>query len=194
MIKVLLLFFVLLMSSCASFDRTNILPGQRVPGPGFSFMVPTEKFWSAVEYGTSNKIHLFQLNDLDSYSILVSLNRGPRFGMYKNAETHLRVLKSHRNNEFKPAGIFWLSHDEWLEPKYGDLCVRYTYKAEDWHGRNNKGPAMVDLIGMSCKFPEFPNVLISIEFSRRYELNAKTVDITAFADELFSSFEYQSND
>jgi hypothetical protein len=53
---------------------------------------------------------------------------------------------------------------------------------------------MVDLIGMSCEFPEYPNVLISIEFSRRYERNAKTVDITPFADELFASFEYQSDD
>ena len=193
MIKNVLLFLVLLMSGCTHFDRTNILPGQRVPVPGFSFSVPTQKAWSAIEYGTSNKIHLFQLNYLDSYTILVSLNRGPRFGMYKNPETHLRVLKSHRKNASKPAGLVWLSHDEWLEPKYGELCVRYTYKAEDWHGRNNKGPAMIDLIGMSCKYPEYQNVLISMEFSRRYELDAETVDITPYADELFASFEYDSD-
>lgn len=192
MIKSLSIFLVLLMSSCASFDRTNILPGQRVPGPGFSFTVPTERVWSAVEYGTSNKIHLFQLNDSDSYSILVSLNRGPRFGMYNSAEAHLRVLKKHQNIELKSAGLFLHSHNEWLEPKYGDLCVRYAYKAEDWKGRNKKGSAMVDLIGMTCEFPEITNVLISIEFSRRSEPNADFVDITPFADELFASFEYQS--
>ncbi len=193
MIKSLLLCVAVLITGCASFDRTHILPGQRVPVPGFSFTVPTERAWTAVEFGTSNKIHLFQLNDLDSYSILVSLNRGPRSGMYQNAESHLLALKYHKQFEDSPAGVFVLSHDEWLEPRYGDLCVRYSYKAEDWHGRNKKGPAMVDLIGLTCEYPEQPNVLIRVEFSRRYEQHAEAVDITPYADEVFASFEYESD-
>lgn len=193
MLKSLLLCVVVVISGCASFDKTHILSGQRVPGPGFSFTVPTERAWTAVEYGTSNKIHLFQLNNQDSYSILVSLNRGPRLGMYQDAESHLLALKYHRQLEPTPAGFFWLSHNEWIEPRYGDLCVRYSYKAEDWHGRNSKGPAMVDLIALICEFPEQPNVLISIELSRRYEQYAEVVDITPYADELFASFEYESD-
>ena len=193
MIKFSSVFLILLISSCASFDRTNILPGQRVPGLGFSFSVPTEKAWSAVEYGTSNKIHLFQLNDLDNYSILVALNRGPRYGMYKNAESHLRALKFSNQMEFNSISWILLNRDEWLEPKYGKLCVGYSYKAEDWHGKNIQGPIIVDLIGLACEHQEIPNVLISIEFSRRSETNAEIVDIKPYAEQLFSSFEYHSN-
>tara|TARA_R110002167_G_scaffold14879_22_gene59966 strand:+ start:2411 stop:2992 length:582 start_codon:yes stop_codon:yes gene_type:complete len=192
MVKSLLIFFVLFISSCASFDRTNILSDQRVPGLGFSFSVPTEKAWSAVEYGTSNKIHLFQLNDLDNYSILVALNRGPRYGMYKNAETHLRALRFSKQVELNKENWLLLNHEEWLEPKYGKLCVGYSYKAEDWHGRNIEGPITIDLIGLACEHQEMPNVLISIEFSRRSELHAEIVDIRGYADQLFSSFEYHS--
>jgi hypothetical protein len=192
MIKCFSLVLILLISSCASFDRTNILPDQRVPGLGFSFSVPTEKAWSAVEYGTSNKIHLFQLNDLDNYSIRVSLNRGPRYGMYQNAEMHLRALKFSKQMEFNSPSWLLLSHDEWLEPKYGKLCVGYSYQAEDWHGRTIQGPITVDLIGLACEHQEMRNVIISIEFSRRSEPSANRVDIKPYAEKLFSSFEYHS--
>jgi hypothetical protein len=147
-----------------------------------------------VEYGTSNKIHLFQLNDVDNYSIVVALNRGPRFGMYQNAESHLRALKLSKYLDFRSADLKLLAHSEWLEPKYGKLCVTYTYKAEDWKGRHKDGPALVDLIGLACEFPVIPNVLISVEISRRYETDAKNVDLRPFADELFSSFEYSRID
>lgn len=193
MIKIYFVFLSLLISSCASFDRTNILSDQRVPGLGFTFSVPTEKAWSAVEYGTSNKIHLFQLNDLDNYSILVALNYGPRYGMYKNAESHLRALKFTKQMEFNSTSLLILNHDEWLETKYGKLCVSYSYKAEDWHGRDIEGPIIVDLIGLACEHQELPNVLVSIEFSRRSELNADIVDIKPYAEQLFSSFEYHSD-
>lgn len=191
MIKIIFVFLGLLISSCASFDKTNILPGQRVPGLGFSFSVPTEKPWSAVEYGTSNKIHLFQLNYQDNYSIIVSLNRGPRYGMYEDAASHLRALKFSKQREYRSLSLLLLDRDEWLEPKYGKLCVGYSYKAEDWQGNNVQEPKIVDLIGLACEHPEIPNVLINIEFSRRSELSADIVDINAYAEQLFSSFEYQ---
>ncbi len=185
------MFLVLtMMTSCVSFDRANILPGQAVPGLGFSFEVPTQNNWTAVEYGSGNKIHLFQLNDQDSYSISVSLNRGPRKGMYQNAETHLKALKFSQSIEPIPAGFVLHSHQEWVEPLYGKLCVRYTSKAEDWRGRNKEGPALVDLVGLSCDHPEIPNVIIKTEISRRYEVNADYVDLTLYADALFASFQY----
>lgn len=182
----------IMMASCATFDRTNILPGQKVPGLGFSFEVPTQNNWTAVEYGSGNKIHLFQLNNEDSYSIIVTLNRGPYFGMYKSAESHLRAIKQAKNLEPNPAGFTLHSHQEWAEPIYGDLCVRYTSKAEDWRGRNKAGPALIDLVGLSCNHPEIPNVIINAEISRRYEVDAAQVDLALYADDLFSSFEYDS--
>ena len=188
----LMFFMLLIVTSCASFDRTNIQPGQTVPGLGFSFEVPTYNSWTAVEYGNGNKIHLFQLNNEDSYSIVVTLNRGPRRGMYRSAEYHLRVLKKVKSLESKPLGLIVHSHQEWLEPAYGELCVRYSSKAEDWNGRNNEGPALVDVVGLSCKHPEMDNVIINTEISRRYEVNAQPVDLAIHADALFSSFEYHS--
>jgi len=189
----ILLLVVTLLCSCASFDRTNILPGQQVVGLGFSFSVPTEKAWFAAEYGTSHRIKLNQLNDDERYAILVSLNRGPVSGMFQDAETHLRVLQYHKQTEVSPAGFFPLSHDEWVDSQYGRLCVRYTSLSEDWRGRNHKGGAtMVSLIGLSCEHPEIPNVLITFEISRRYEVDALPRDLAAYADKLFSSIEYQS--
>ncbi len=187
--KILILASCLLVS-CASFDRTNILPGQRVPGPGYSFVVPTEHAWSAVEYGTSNKIHLFQLNDQDNYSIVVALNRGPRSGMYDTAEAHLRAFRLSQYLGLKSSGLHLLHHAEWLEPMYGKVCVAYSYGAEDWQGRAKRGPALKDVFGLACEFPSVSNVLINIELSRRYEPSAEIVDLQTIAHALFSSFKY----
>jgi hypothetical protein len=190
MIRSLILF--LLLTSCASFDRTNILPGQRVIGLGFSFTVPTQKSWFAVEYGSSHRIKLSQLNQHDSYSILVSLNRGPRAGMYQSAEAHLQAFQQHKNFKLQSAGLIRLQHEGRVDARYGELCVWSSTQDEDWRGRNNVGPALVDSIALSCLHPEIPNVLISINISRRYELDGAAENIAAYADELFSSLEYQS--
>jgi len=180
----------LLLSACSTFDRTNIPPGQRVDGLGFSFEAPTDHAWFAAEYGTSNRIKLIQLNDDDRYTILVSLNRGPGRGMYQTAETHLRVFQRHKQIEAQPPGYFLLDHQEWVDEQYGHLCIRYTSSAKDWRGRSKKGAALINMIGLSCEHATLPNVLISVELSRRFEVDSKEVDIKPFADALFSSIEY----
>jgi len=188
------LLLILLLSSCATFDKTNIPPGYRVIGLGFSFTVPTQKSWFAVEYGTSHRIKLSQLNNQDSYSILVSINRGPSQGMYQTPEAHLQAIRHHKHRKFRQAGLIHHNQNEWADSQYGKLCVRYTSSSEDWRGRNNAGPATVDLVGLSCPHPELHNVLISIDLSRRSDTDAAKVDLTAYADELFSSVEYISAD
>lgn len=190
MIKSMLLFLILLLSACATFDKTNIQPGERVKGLGFSFTVPTEKSWFAVEYGTSHRIKLSQLNDDDRYSILISLNRGPRFGMYPRAEDHLSAAVNSYRMEPIPTGLTKLFHKEWLDLRYGELCVRQTSLSEDWRGRNNKGPAIVETIELTCEHQELENVLISIELSRRYEKDSAAIELATYADEIFSSIEY----
>lgn len=185
---------MLLLSSCATFDKTNILPGQAVKGYGFSFAVPTEKPWFAVVYGTSHRIKLRQLNDLDSYSILVSLNRGPRTGMYQSAEDHLAALKHHLFLDQGAKGLIQHRHTEAVDSRYGELCIRHTSFNEDWRGRNNAGPAMVETITLTCPHPGLDNVLISTEFSRRYETHANKVDVESLADQLFASFEFTAED
>lgn len=190
MFRILICYGMLLLSACASFDKTNIPPGQRVEGLGFSFEVPTKRSWFAAEYGTSNRIKLIQLNDEDSYIILVSLNRGPGRGMYPTAEEHLRVFQRHKQIEVQPPGYFLLDHHEWIDEQYGHLCIRYTAKAKDWRGRSKKGAALIDTVGLTCEHSTLPNVLISVELSRRFESYSQEVDIKPFADALFSSIEY----
>jgi hypothetical protein len=190
MTKSTLLLLILLLSSCASFDKTNIPPGQRVVGLGFSFTVPTQKPWFAVEYGTSHRIKLSQLNHLDSYSILVSITRGPYQGMYQNAQAHLQSIHNNQQKKLIKPGYIDYTHKEWIDSKYGDLCIRYSFSGEDWKGRNSQGPAIIDAIGLSCPHPYLDNVLIRIDFSRRSETEAEKVDLAAYAETLFSSFEY----
>jgi len=192
MIRAVSLFSILLLCACVSFDKTNIQPGQRVVGLGFSFTVPTQKSWFAVEYGTSHRIKLSQLNDQDSYSILVSLNRGPRKGMYQSAEAHLKAVQRHKRGKIRSAGLIRLHHHEWVDARYGKLCVRYVSSDEDWRGRNSKGPAMVDTVGLICEHPEIENVLLSIEISKRFEVNATASGLDSYADVLFSSVAYNN--
>jgi hypothetical protein len=194
MTKSIFFILLLLLSACATFDKTNIKPGHKVVGLGFSFTVPTEKSWFAVEYGTSHRIKLSQLNHQDSYSILVSINRGPFQGMYKSPEAHLQAFKYHKQREFRKVGLIQHNHKEWADSEYGELCVRYTSSSEDWRGRNNAGPAIVDLIGLTCPHPELHNVLVSFDLSRRSETYAEAVDLTHYADVLFSSVEYTSTE
>lgn len=194
--KIMLAVCLALITACAApyFDKTNILPGQRVFGPGYSFVVPTQKSWFAVEFGTGHRIKLRQLNTLDSYVILAAVNRGPAEGMYQNAELHLQALRLHKLGEFKPAGFFRLEHEEAIDARYGSLCVRYTASGEDWRGRNNEGHAMVDSIGLTCAHPEMDNVLVSIEISRRYEVDALERDLTESAEALFASLQYHNGE
>jgi hypothetical protein len=194
MLKHVFLAAGLFISACATFDKTNILPGQRVPGPGFSFTVPTDNTWFTVEYGTGNRIKLSQLNNNDSYSILVSINRGPYWGMYRSAEAHLKDVQSHHHRTAKPAGYIEHKYEAWVDARYGKLCVRSAYSAEDWRGRNNEGAALIEAINLSCPHPELPNVLISTQLSRRYEKNGESLDLRLHADALFASFEFQEID
>ena len=192
--KITHFLITLLLTSCATFDQTNILPHQRVNGLGFSFAVPTEKPWFAVEYGTSHRIKLSQLNNQDSYSILVSLNRPPYQGMYQSAKAHLKSIQIQQYRKQAKPGYIQHTRNAWIESKYGDLCISYTTEGEDWHGRNNEGPALVYLIGLSCPHPSLSNVLITIDLSRRAETSADDVDLVAYAEALFSSFEYTTLD
>lgn len=180
----------LLVTACASFDKTNIKPEQRVYGPGVSFTVPTEKSWFAVEYGTSHRIKLSQLNDDERYSILMTINRGPISGMYPTVEAHLHALKLHKALEYIPPGFYRTHHEEWIDPNYGNLCVRHQSSGKDWRGRNKKGYALIDTIGLNCAHPVMQNVLVSIEISRRYERHSPPAELIRYADELFSSLDY----
>ena len=190
MFRIALFCGFLLLSACATFDKTNIPPGQRVEGLGFSFEAPTEHAWFAAEYGTSNRIKLIQLNDDDRYTILVSLNRGPRRGMYQTAEAHLQVFQRYKQVEVQPPGYFLLDHQEMIDEQYGHLCLRYTANAKDWRGRSKEGAALIDMVGLTCEHATLPNVLISVELSRRFEASSDKIDISPFAEQLFKSLEF----
>jgi hypothetical protein len=53
---------------------------------------------------------------------------------------------------------------------------------------------MVENITLICSHPAFDNVLISSEFSRRYEIDAEEVDLNNYADQLFASIEFEHED
>jgi len=193
MSRYLLWCLSLVLSACATFDKNNIQPGQRVSRPGISFEVPTSKSWSASEFGTSHRIKLNQLNQDDEYSILVTMTRGPKEGIYSSAESLLRVVQNFKMGELKPAGLFRRSHSEAIASVYGEVCVRYRSLSEDWRGRNNQGYfALIDLIGLTCSHPEMENVLVNVEISRRYEEYSPVQDLSLYAHQLFSSIEYES--
>lgn len=186
----LLSILFLVLSACAGFDKNNIRPGQRVEGPGFTFAVPTENAWFAVIYGNSNRIRLSQLNENDSYILQVTLNRGPRSGMYSSVEDHLAMLKRHNLIIIQKAGHPITQHHEEEAPLYGPLCVRYSMQGEDARGRGSKGAALVERIGLSCPHQSMKNVLINFELSRRADASANTVNLARYADELFASIRY----
>lgn len=192
--RLLLALLLVSLSSCATFDKTNILPGQRIPGLGFSFLAPTEKPWFAVVFGNSNRIRLGQLNDKDSYSINIALNQGPPRGMYTSAESHLKAFKKYKEGERLPAGVVPEHLSEWIDTRYGKLCVRFRAVSKDHRGRYNRGPALVEVIGLSCAHEKLRNTLISVELTRRADLDAGEVDLSALADHLFDSIEYESLD
>ena len=199
MLKLLLpkaaLVLLVLLSACASkFDRTNIQPGQRVDGPAISIVVPTNKTWFAVDYGTGSRIRLSQLNFDDSYIITAGVNRGPRRGMFKDAKAHLEALLNEKRSEVVPEGVILHDHREWAAPDYGSLCVAYSSNREDWRGRNNAGPALVDTVGLICPHSHLNNVLVSVEIQRRYEVDGPRVDIASLAKQLFTSVEHYSDE
>lgn len=190
-----LLVCITLLSACATpFDRTNIQPGQRVFGPGVSVEVPTTKPWFAVDYGTSNHIRLSQINFDDSYSLRVAVNRGPSTGMFSSAKQHLVAFVRRRDNTSAVPGLVVHHQDAWVEPRFGEICVAYLSHSEDWRGRNNLGPALVDTIGLICPHPGFGNVFVNTELSRRYDIDAPRIDITPYAQKVFDSLEYAGVD
>ncbi|TNC80504.1 MAG: hypothetical protein C9356_13935 [Oleiphilus sp.] len=187
-----LLLITLLISGCASFDKTNILPGQTVSGPGYSFVVPTQQSWFASEYGTGSRIKLMQLNDDATYSILVTMSRGPARGMFSSAEQHLAALKRHIKRQVDPPGYQEHSHREITDTRYGKLCVRYHSSGEDWRGRNRKGPALVKTIGLTCPHPNLENILVNFEMSSRAEVGRQPKNMQQEAEALFSSIQYEA--
>lgn len=190
-----LIIFVIFLSGCATpFDRTNIQPGQRVFGPGVSVIVPTEKPWFAVDYGTSNHIRLSQINFDDSYSLRVAVNRGPLTGMFKSGQAHLAAFIHGRDSEKVTPGRVVHHRDAWVEPRYGAVCIAYLEHSEDWRGRNNLGPALVDTIGLTCPHVGFGNVFVNAELSRRYDIDAPRIDISTYAQQVFDSLEYAGVD
>ena len=190
MIKIFFTMAMFLITACASFDKTNILPGQRVPGPAVSFIAPGDTPWFMLNYATGNRLKLGQINYGDSFSIRVALNRGPRMGMYTSASDHLTALKAHIRSKGQPTGYKLHAHNEYLATTYGPLCVGYDSLGEDWRGRNNAGPAMVDVIGLTCAHTEIKNVLVNVEITRRYEVDAAPVNLSLLAETVFASLEY----
>ncbi|WP_197472278.1 hypothetical protein [Oleiphilus sp. HI0067] len=189
-----LLALTLIISGCAtSFDRTNIRPGERVYGPAVSVVVPTEKSWFAVDYGTGNRIKLSQLNYDDSYSLKVAVNRGPAFGMFESAQAHLSAYRENVNDD-AVEGLIVHGRDSWAAEEYGNKCITYAEQLEDWRGRNNAGPALVDVYGLVCPHRGLPNILVNVELSRRYEVNAPRINVQNYAEQVFKSIEYAGVD
>ena len=182
-----------LLSACASFDRTNIRPGDRVPGPALSFEAPTKQSWFTSEYGSGHRMRLVQLNDLDSYTIEVALNRGPARGMYASAEAHMSALRRHRRFQPRAYGYDEMSRNDAVDERYGKLCVRSTSHAKDWRGRNRAGPALVDKVALSCPHPKLDNVLVSVEITHRYEEDMVVEALAPTADDLFGSLEFHAS-
>jgi hypothetical protein len=185
----------IVFAACANkFDRTNIQPGDRVQGPAVSIVVPTNKPWFAVDYGTGSRIRLSQLNFDDLYTITVGINRGPSRGMFVDVTEHLQALLKAKREENIPEGVILHDHKEWAEPSYGELCVAYSSHREDWRGRNSAGPALVDDVGLICPHRYLPNVLVTVDIERRYEVDGPRVDMGALAKKLFTSIEHTGDD
>lgn len=85
--------------------------------------------------------------------------------MYTSAQAHLAALERHLHSQGIPRGLVRHRQNIGIDTRYGDLCVRHSSLEEDWRGRNNAGPAMVENITLICSHPAFNNVLISSEFS-----------------------------
>jgi len=180
------------LSHCAStFDKTHLLPGQRIPAQGFSFAVPmTPKPWFAVQYGNSHLIHLSQVNNDDSYQLKVSTTKGPPRGMYKNAKAHMQALK--RTVPYRLEKGFELEHMRFFPaPEYGSLCVGYEVLGKNWYGRARPGPASIEIEGLSCPHKFYKNVLIHMRLMHRYEPDFNGRSTHTLAKRLFSSIEYE---
>ena len=188
-------FLSFLVNACASkFDRTNIQPGDRVEGPAVSVVMPTNKPWFAVDYGTGNRIRLTQLNYDDSYTITAGINRGPRRGMFKSSEAHLAALMKSKRDKKVPEGVLVHDHKEWVAPSYGALCVAASSSQEDWRGRNSAGPALVESVALTCPHRHLKNVLVTVEIVRRYEVDGPRVDMAALAQILFSTIVHHGDE
>ncbi len=190
MARSLLFSALCLLAACATFDRTNIAPGQRVYGPGISFETPSNNTWSASEYGSGNRLRLIQINHTDSYYLNVEINRGPLLGMYTNAEQHLNAFLRHQRKIGNPDGYEKDSHIAWVDQRFGDLCVRYQKTGRDWAGRNNKGPAIVESEGLICAHQNADNTLLHVELTRRSEETSPSIDLRLLGEQLFSSIDY----
>lgn len=181
---------MLTLAACSSLDKTDIRPGDRIAGPGITFTVPTNQSWFAVDYGTSNHVKISQLNYEDSFSIEAFLNKGPRKGMFKSRKQHLAAIVNDRKRIYEPEGYTRLSHNEWINPDDPKLCVRYSLTAEDWRGRNNAGPALLETFGIVCAHPLFPNALSTLEITRRFEQDAPLVNMEVLAESVFHSIQF----
>lgn len=181
------------LSTCASFDRTNIQPGQRVQGPALSFVLPEGRAWFASEYGQGSRMKLVHLGDDEVLTLALSLAKGPNSGMYQSAQQHLQALRKQHWHELAQAqfGYTELAREEGVAERYGQLCVRYSRRAKDWRGRNRAGPAMVQTEGLSCAHPHLPNALVKFELVRRHEPEQNLAPLAELAEPIFASLRYQ---
>lgn len=193
MTRVALVVSCLVFSACASFDRTNILPGQRVQGPAMSFVLPESRAWFASEYGQGSRLKLVHLGDDEVLTLVLSLAKGPRSGMYQTAQQHRSAVRQQHWQALAQAqfGYTELTRAEAIAQHYGPLCVRYSRSAKDWRGRNRAGPAMVQTEGLSCAHPHLQNALMKFELARRHEPELSLAPLAELAEPIFASLRYQ---
>ncbi len=181
-----------LLAACTTFDRTDIAPGMRIYGPGASFLPPGPGRWSTSLHGTGHKLHLNQLNANDSFSIRVSLNKGPDSGPYPTMQAFLRDFKTYQKKALLQFDLAIDQQSETISTDYPG-CIEYSMRGRDWRGRNNPGPARVAHQGLSCIHPAFDNALLTIEIQHRAEPDAAPVELNAAARALFSSLRFEAD-
>jgi hypothetical protein len=184
-----LLTLMAALSGCTTFDRTHIPPGQRLQGPGVSLVAPTAQPWFAVHYGSGHRMHISQLNARDSFSIKVSLNKGPSTGMYATTAQYLTDFKRYQQKMLFQFDLAVDEHRESISDRYPG-CIEFHMLGRDWRGRNNPGHANIEQYGLTCIHPGYQNAMVTIELQRRSELDADPVDMEVYAEWLFGSIQF----
>lgn len=169
--KPVLLFFILLLTGCASRFTRIEQPNTTFERPGYTVQSPKEDGWVYAEYENPGEhVILFGKPPTEvDHTLYASVKEIPLFARFEKPEDFFAFQQKASKVGNDPRRFNYLDEQLTLEHTFGDFTVAYYVKAEDHGAVQSSGVPFLLMETYAYYFihPTIPNLMVVVIYSER---------------------------
>jgi len=184
--KAILLFSLLLLSSCVSLPQYP--GGQRINLAGYSFVPPADKQWSMLMMSTYQTVLAAKGNNPKETFVIAA--QIIQISTFTDKDEFLKYVQKGRAAEPQTGRFELIRNSEILDSGRMETCVKHIAVSKDYGAKRGGLYTIFETYGMNCIHPNNPKIDVFIELSRKAPMESQSDELDKIGQELLDSVKF----